>query len=186
METKNEIQYFNLLPLQKKSTMAKITLKGNPINTVGELPAIGSQLPSFSLTKTDLSEAKLSDFAGKRIVLNIFPSLDTAVCAASVRKFNALAANMPNTLVLCISRDLPFAHGRFCTTEGLNNVVNLSELRNLDFGDHYGVRIIDGPLAGLHSRAVIVADENGKVIYTEQVPDIVQEPDYDKALNSLA
>ena len=166
--------------------MAKITLKGNPINTVGELPAIGTQLPSFSLTKTDLSDAKLSDFAGKRIVLNIFPSLDTTVCAASVRKFNALAGNISNTLVLCISRDLPFAHGRFCTTEGLNNVVNLSELRNLDFGDHYGVRIIDGPLAGLHSRAVIVADENGKVIYTEQVPDIVQEPDYDKALASLA
>lgn len=164
--------------------MANITLKGNPIHTVGELPSVGSRLPDFTLTKTDLSDVTLSDFKGKRLVLNIFPSLDTAVCATSVRKFNALAEKHENTVVLCISKDLPFAHSRFCATEGLNNVVSLSELRNSNFGKDYGVTILDSPLAGLMSRAVVVA-ENGMVVYREQVPDIVEEPDYATALAVL-
>ncbi len=162
--------------------MAKITLKGNPIQTAGNLPDVGSNAPDFSLTKTDLSDVSLADFAGKRKVLNIFPSLDTPVCATSVRTFNAQAQKAANTVVLCISLDLPFAHNRFCTTEGLENVVSLSELRERKFGEDYGLRIIDGPLKGLFSRAVIVLDENNKVLYTEQVPEITQEPDYEKAL----
>lgn len=164
--------------------MANITLKGNPIHTVGELPAVGSRLPDFTLTKTDLSDVTLSDFKGKRLVLNIFPSLDTAVCATSVRTFNSLAGKHENTVVLCISKDLPFAHSRFCAAEGINNVVSLSELRNSNFGKDYGVTIMDGPLAGLMSRAVVVA-EDGVVIYREQVPDIVEEPDYATALAVL-
>ncbi len=166
--------------------MATITLKGNPIHTVGELPAVGSKAPDFSLTKTDLSDASLKDYAGKRVVLNIFPSLDTDVCATSVRKFNAEAEKMDNTVVLCASLDLPFAHSRFCSTEGLENVISLSELHDRSFGETYGVRIADGPLAGLFSRAVVVIDENGTVIHTEQVPEIVQEPDYEAALSKLA
>lgn len=165
--------------------MATIALAGNPIHTFGTLPGKGENAPSFLLTKTDLSDVSLSDFAGKKIVLNIFPSLDTAVCATSVRKFNAEAEKLPGTVVLCVSRDLPFAHGRFCAAEGLANVVSASELRNHDFGKAYGVVITDGPLAGLLSRAVVVIDENGKVIHTEQVPDIVQEPDYASALAAL-
>jgi thiol peroxidase len=165
--------------------MATIALHGNPIHTVGALPRVGSDAPDFSLTKTDLSDITLSSFLGKKIVINIFPSLDTSVCATSVRKFNAEAQKQTNTVVLCVSKDLPFAHARFCTTEGLNNVVSLSELRNTGFGNDYGVLITDGPLAGLFSRAVVVVDENGMVIYCEQVPDIVQEPDYDAALASL-
>ncbi len=165
--------------------MAQITLKGNTINTVGELPATGSQAPDFVMTKSDLSDVSLKDFAGKKIVLNIFPSLDTAVCASSVRRFNAESQNIDNTVVLCASLDLPFAHKRFCTTEGLENVVSLSELRDRSFGEKYGVRIQDGPMAGLYSRAVVVLDENHKVIYTEQVPEITQEPDYEKALIAL-
>lgn len=165
--------------------MSKITLKGNSINTIGELPSVGTKAPNFKLTKTDLSDVSLSDFKGKRIVLNIFPSLDTSVCATSVRKFNAEAEKLKNTVVLCISRDLPFAHSRFCSTEGLNNVVSLSELRDNDFGKTYGVKITDGPLAGVFSRALLVLDENGKVIFSEQVPEITQEPDYAGAINSL-
>ncbi len=165
--------------------MATITLKGNPIHTVGELPAVGSQAPDFKLTKTDLSDASLADFNGKRVVLNIFPSLDTDVCATSVRKFNAEAEKLDNTVVLCISMDLPFAHKRFCTTEGLGNVISLSELRERSFGEEYGVRISDGPMAGLFSRAVVIVDENGKVIYTEQVSEIVQEPNYQAAIEAL-
>jgi len=166
--------------------MATITLKGNAINTAGELPAVGSQLPAFTLVKSDLSEVTLADFAGKKVVLNIFPSLDTAVCAASVRRFNKEAGERGDTVVLCISADLPFAQGRFCTTEGLENVVSLSVFRSPEFGADYGLAITDGPLKGLLSRAVIVADASGKVLYTEQVPEIVQEPDYDKALAVLA
>lgn len=166
--------------------MANITLKGNPIHTVGNLPQVGSQAPDFKLTKTDLSDATLADFKGKRIVLNIFPSLDTAVCATSVRKFNAEAEKLDNTVVLCASLDLPFAHNRFCSTEGLDNVVSLSELHDRSFGESYGVRIVDGPMAGLFSRAVVIIDENGKVIYTEQAPEIVEEPNYEAALNALA
>ena len=162
--------------------MAKITLKGNSINTAGNLPSIGSMAPDFNLTKTDLSNVSLKDFSGKKIVLNIFPSLDTSVCAASVRKFNAEAEKLPNVTVLCISKDLPFAHNRFCTTEGLKNVVSLSELRDDSFSKAYGVKITDGPLAGLLSRAVVVVDTDGKIIYYEQVPEITQEPDYEGVL----
>lgn len=165
--------------------MAEITLKGNPIHTVGELPAVGTQAPEFKLKKTDLSEATLADYKGKRVVLNIFPSLDTAVCAMAVRKFNSEAEKLDNTVVLCASLDLPFAHKRFCTTEGLENVVSLTELHDRSFGEDYGVRITDGPMAGLLSRAVVIVDENGKVTYTEQVPEITNEPNYEAAINSL-
>jgi len=165
--------------------MATIALKGNPIHTIGLLPEVGKPAPDFLLTKTDLSDISMSDFKGKKIVLNIFPSLDTSVCATSVRKFNAEAEKHADTAVLCISKDLPFAHARFCAAEGLTNVVPASELRNGNFGKHYGVLIIDGPMAGLFSRAVVIVDETGIVIYTEQVPDIVQEPDYAAALAVL-
>ena len=165
--------------------MAKITLKGNSIQTAGNLPAIGSQAPDFKLTKTDLSDATLKDFAGKKVILNIFPSLDTSVCAASVRKFNSEAEKLPNTVVLCVSRDLPFAHSRFCTTEGLKNVISLSELRDDSFSKAYGVKIVDGPLAGVLSRAVVVLDTTGKIVYAEQVPEITQEPDYAAALKAV-
>ena len=162
--------------------MAQIALKGNPINTCGNLPAVGSAAPAFSLTKTDLSEVSLSDFAGKTVILNIFPSVDTGVCATSVRTFNKDAAGLDNTVVLCVSRDLPFAHARFCGAEGIEGVDSLSELRALGFGEAYGARITDGPLAGLLSRAVVVVGTDGKVKYTEQVPEITQEPDYAAAL----
>jgi thioredoxin-dependent peroxiredoxin len=165
--------------------MATITFKGNAINTAGVLPVKGSPAPAFKLVKTDLSDVTLNDFKGKKLVLNIFPSLDTSVCAASVRKFNAEAEKLPNTVVLCISRDLPFAHSRFCTTEGLKNVISLSEYKDENFSKAYGVKITDGPLAGLMSRAVVVVDESGKVVYSEQVPEIAQEPDYAKALAAL-
>jgi len=164
--------------------MAQITLKGNAINTSGNLPAVGSNAPDFSLTKTDLSDISLKDFAGKKLILNIFPSLDTAVCAASVRKFNAEVSSLTNTEVLCISCDLPFAHNRFCTTEGLDKVTSASEMHTRGFGEDYGVRIIDGGLKGVFSRAIVIVDENGKVVYTEQVPEITQEPDYAAALNA--
>ena len=165
--------------------MAEITLKGNPIHTVGELPAVGSQAPDFVLTGKDLSDVKLSDMKGKKVVLNIFVSLDTDICANSVRRFNAEAQARDNTTVVCASLDLPFAHGRFCTTEGLENVISATELRDRSFGEAYGVRIADGPLAGLLSRAIVVIDEDGKVAYTEQVPEIAQEPNYEAALNAL-
>lgn len=165
--------------------MAQITLEGNSIETVGNLPDTGSQAPSFTLTKTDLSDCSLSDFAGKNVVLNIFPSLDTSVCAASVRRFNAEASSLDNTVVLCISADLPFAHQRFCESEGLERVIPLSVFRSPDFGTAYGVTIADPPLNGLLSRAVVVIDPTGKIIYTEQVPEITQEPDYEKALAVL-
>lgn len=164
--------------------MAQITLKGSPIHTIGELPDKGSSAPDFTLVKQDLSETTLSDYKGKRLVLNIFPSIDTGVCATSVRKFNEKAAELKNTVVLCVSMDLPFAQARFCGAEGIQNVVTASAFRS-SFGDHYGVTIADGPLAGLLSRAVVVIDETGKVIYTEQVPEIAQEPDYDSALAVL-
>lgn len=158
--------------------MATITLKGNPINTVGNLPKVGSKAPDFLLTAADLSDVNLSQYKGKRVVLNIFPSVDTGVCAASVRRFNAEVEKLNNTVVLCISDDLPFALSRFCGAEGLSNVITLSEVRNRDFGNNYGIRITDGPLAGILSRCVVVLDENGQVIYTEQVPEITQEPEY--------
>lgn len=166
--------------------MATVTLKGNAIETCGELPAIGSEMPFFCLVKTDLSEAGPADFEGKRLVLNIFPSLDTAVCAASVRRFNQEAASFDNTVVLCISADLPFAHKRFCEVEGLNNVMPLSVFRSPDFGKDFGLELVTGPLKGLLARAVIVVDNEHKVVYSELVPEIVQEPDYQAALNALA
>lgn len=165
--------------------MAQINLNGNPINTIGDLPAVGTKAPAFNLVKSDLSPVSLDELQGKRVVLNIFPSLDTGVCAASVRQFNQLAADLENTAVVCISKDLPFAHGRFCSTEGLSNVITASDFRDDSFGKNYGLTIEDGPLAGLHSRAVVVLNEDGEVVYTEQVPDIVQEPDYEAALKSL-
>ncbi len=165
--------------------MAQITLKGNPINTIGNLPEVGTKAPEFTLVKDDLSVKSLSDYKGKKVVLNIFPSLDTPTCAASVRRFNAEASKLKNTVVLCISKDLPFAQARFCGAEGLEDVHNLSDFRTGQFGKDYGVEIIDGPLAGLESRAVVVLDEEGNVTYTQQVAEIVDEPDYEAALAAL-
>ena len=165
--------------------MASITLGGNPIHTQGELPKAGTKAPDFILIKTDLSSTSLSDYAGRKLVLNIFPSIDTGVCATSVRTFNQKASSLENTKVLCISRDLPFAQKRFCGAEGLENVENLSDFKTGSFGDAYGLTIVDGPLAGLHSRVVIVLDENGMVTYAEQVPEIAQEPNYELALAAL-
>lgn len=165
--------------------MATITLKGNPINSTGELPAAGSFAPQFKLTAKDLSDKTLTEFFGKKIVLNIFPSIDTAVCAMSVRRFNAEASNLENAVVLCISRDLPFAQSRFCGAEGLDQVVMLSEMKDFNFGKDYGVEIVDGPMASLLARAVVIINEEGKVIYTELVPEIGQEPDYESALKAL-
>ena len=165
--------------------MASITLGGNPIHTSGELPKVGSKLIDFKLVKNDLSIASLSDFAGKKLVLNIFTSIDTGTCATSVRKFNESASKLENTNVLCISRDLPFAQKRFCGAEGLENVVNLSDFQEGSFGKANGLEIVDGPLAGLHSRAIIVVDENGTITHTEQVPEIADEPNYEAALAVL-
>lgn len=166
--------------------MAKITFHENPINTVGNLPEVGAQAPDFNLVKSDLSELKLSDLKGQKVVLNIFPSIDTGVCAASVRKFNKEAGSLNNTTVLCISADLPFAAGRFCGAEGLDNVVTLSTFRDGNsFANQYGVLIEDGPLKGLLARAVVTLNTDGKVVHTELVPEIAQEPDYDSAINSI-
>ena len=165
--------------------MASITLGGNPIHTSGELPKVGSQAPDFKLVKNDLSIATLADFKGSKLVLNIFPSIDTGTCAASVRKFNQTASQLENTKVLCISRDLPFAQKRFCGAEGLENVINLSDFKSGSFGKDYGLEITDGVLADLHSRVVIVVDENGTVTYTQQVPEIADEPNYDAAIAAL-
>jgi thiol peroxidase len=165
--------------------MAQITFKGEPVHTAGSLPEIGTPAPDFKVVKTDLSTMSPGDFKGKRIVLNIFPSLDTPVCASSVRKFNTEAAKLPNSVVLCISKDLPFAQKRFCAAEGLDNVITGSEFRDSSFSSAYGVAIIDSPLEGLFSRAVLVVDEEGKVVYAEQVPEIAQEPDYEKALAAV-
>jgi thiol peroxidase len=173
-----------LLKFDKK-IMAIITFKGTPVNTSGSLPAKGSQAPDFKLVKSDLSNLSLSEMKGKKLILNIFPSLDTSVCATSVRKFNQLAADKTNTVVLCISKDLPFAHGRFCTTEGIKNVVTLSGFRDSSFGKAYGVDTLDGPLAGLYARSVVVVDEKGKVVYNQLVPETTTEPDYDSALAAL-
>lgn len=165
--------------------MTQIKFKGNTVKTIGQLPAVGSTAPEFKLTATDLSTVTLDSFKGKKVILNIFPSLDTSVCATSVRKFNAEASKLSNVSVVCISKDLPFAHSRFCSTEGLDKVVNLSEFKDADFGKSYGVTMADGPLEGLLSRAIVVLDENRKIKYTEQVPEITQEPDYIKALEAV-
>ena len=165
--------------------MASITLGGNPINTSGELPKVGTIAPDFQLVKNDLSITSLNDYVGSRLVLNIFPSIDTGTCATSVRKFNESASSLINTKVLCISRDLPFAQKRFCGAEGLENVENLSDFNTGSFGKNYGLEITDSVLSGLHSRVVIVLDENGIVKYAEQVPEIADEPNYEAALASL-
>jgi len=165
--------------------MATVTLKGNPIHTSGDLPAVGSAAPDFSLTKGDLSDVSLADFAGKKVLLNIVPSLDTPTCATSTRKFNEQASQVPGAAILVVAADLPFAMGRFCTTEGIENVTPLSLMRSRKFAKDYGVLITDGPLAGITARAIVVIDGNGKVAYTEMVPEIAQEPDYDAALAAL-
>ena len=165
--------------------MADITLKGNPINTIGNLPKVGSKASEFSLKTVALATNSLSDFIGKNVVLNIFPSVDTGTCATSVREFNKQAAQLENTVVLCISKDLPFAQARFCGAEGIENVVMLSDFANGSFGKDYGLEITNGPLANLHSRAVIVIDASGTVVYTEQISDIVDEPNYEAALNAI-
>lgn len=162
--------------------MAQVTLKGNPIHTNGDLPKVGTNAPDFTLTGTDLKDVSLASYKGKKKILNIVPSLDTAVCATSTRKFNEAASKLSNTVVLVISADLPFASGRFCTTEGLKDVVPLSLIRGKHFAKDYGVFLEDGPLAGITARAVVVLDENDKVVYNQLVPEIGQEPDYDKAL----
>ena len=165
--------------------MATITLGGNTTHTLGTLPETGSSAPDFNLATKDLHHASLEDYKGKRIVMNIFPSVDTGVCAASVRHFNKDAAELEDTVVLCISRDLPFAQARFCGAEGLENVITLSDFKEGSFGKDYGLEIEDGAFAGLHSRVVIVLDEDHKIIYSEQVSEIGQEPNYETALNAL-
>ena len=173
------------MSLKNHKAMASITLGGNPVKTSGELPKIGSKAPAFELIKTDLSIATLADFQGNKLVLNIFPSVDTGTCAASVRQFNESASRLENTKVLCISRDLPFAQKRFCGAEGLENVINLSDFKSGSFGKDFGLEIMDSVLAGLHSRVVIVLDENGIVQYAEQVAEIANEPNYESALAAL-
>ncbi|MBE1159024.1 thiol peroxidase [Dyella acidiphila] len=166
--------------------MSQVTLKGNPIQVDGQLPSVGAGAPSFSLVAKDLSDKTLASFGGKRKVLNIFPSVDTPTCATSVRKFNEKAGTLDNTLVLCISADLPFAQARFCGAEGLDHVVMLSTMRGHDFLKHYGVAIANGPMNGLAARAVVVLDEHDKVLHTELVGEIAHEPNYDAALQALA
>jgi thiol peroxidase len=165
--------------------MAQVTRRGNPVQIKGELPQVGSTAPAFTLVGGDLADVTLETFAGKRKVLNIFPSVDTPTCATSVRKFNAQANDLTNAVVLCISADLPFAQARFCGAEGLENVKNLSTMRGAEFMETYGVAIADGPMAGLTTRAVVVLDEDNKVLHSELVPEIGQEPDYDAALAVL-
>jgi thioredoxin-dependent peroxiredoxin len=165
--------------------MATVTLGGNPVKTSGELPKVGSKAPEFKLVKNDLSIASLADYAGIKLVLNIFPSVDTGTCATSVRKFNESASTLENTKVLCISRDLPFAQKRFCGAEGIENVENLSDFNTGSFGKDYGLELAESVLAGLHSRVVLVLDESGIIKYAEQVPEIADEPNYDAALASL-
>ncbi len=165
--------------------MSQVLLKGNAISTSGELPKVGSAAPDFRLTKSDLSDISLKDFVGKKILLNIYPSIDTGICATSVRKFNVDAASIPNTVVVGVSRDTPFALGRFCGAEGIDKVVTTSELRDMSFGERYGVRITSSGMAGLLARSVVVIDASGKVAYTEQVPEIVSEPNYQAALDAL-
>jgi thiol peroxidase len=165
--------------------MATVTFKGQEVRTNGELPAVGTKAPDFTLTKNDLTDTALADYAGKRIVMNIFPSLDTSVCAMSVRRFNEAAASLRNTVVLCISEDLPFAQSRFCGVEEIQNAITLSAYRYRAFANNYGVRILYGPLKSVMARAVVVIDQMGRVIYTEQVPEISQEPDYEAALAKL-
>lgn len=165
--------------------MAKITLKGNPVKTIGKLPKVGKKAPKFKLIKNDLTSARLKDFTGKKVLLNITPSLDTGTCAASLRKFNEEAAKLENTVIINVSKDLPFAQSRFCGAEGIDNAITLSAYLTKKFGKKYGVTILTGPLKGLLSRSVVVINEDGKVIYTEQVSETVDEPNYEAALEAL-
>lgn len=165
--------------------MAQISFKGNPVNTSGNLPRVGDIAPEFTLVGSDLAEKSLKDYPDKKIILNIFPSIDTGTCAMSVRKFNEKAAGLSNTVVLCISKDLPFAQKRFCGAEGIENVITLSSFRDQKFASDYGVEQVDGPLKGLHARAVVVISENNEILYTELVDEIIDEPDYDAALTFI-
>jgi len=165
--------------------MAAITLGGNPSNTVADLPATGQTAPDFKLVKTDMSDVSLSDYKGKNVILNIFPSVDTDVCAMSVRQFNKKAASLDNAVVLCISKDLPFAQARFCGAEGIENAIPASNFRNGSFGKDYGVEILDGGFKGLNARAVVIVNPEGEVIYNQLVPEIGDEPDYEKALAAV-
>lgn len=165
--------------------MTKITFKGNPIKTCGKLPQVGKKAPGFKLVKNDLSVATLADFKGSKVLLNITPSLDTGICATSLRKFNEAAASIENAIIINVSRDLPFAQSRFCGSEGIDKAITLSDFKSGKFGKKYGVNMESGPLEGLHSRAVVVLNEKGKVVYTEQVPEITQEPNYEAALAAL-
>ena len=165
--------------------MSKITLGGTPCNTIGNLPEIGSTAKNFSLAKNDLSALNLSDLKGSRVILNIFPSIDTAVCAASVRAFNEKASALENTKVVCVSRDLPFAQKRFCGAEGIENVMTVSDFATGEFGKNYGLEITDGPFQNLHARAIVVLDENGLVKHTELVSEVANEPNYEAAIAAL-
>ncbi len=165
--------------------MALITLNGNPVSTIGELPKKGTKAPDFKLTATDLSKKSISDFRGSTLILNVFPSLDTGTCAASVRAFNKIAVELKNTTVLCISRDLPFAQNRFCGAEGIENVVTLSDFADGNFGKNYGLEITSGALSNLHARAIIVINHEGIVTYSEQVPEIANEPNYKNAIVTI-
>ena len=165
--------------------MAQTKLGDRVVNTNGELPIVGSTAPAFVLVANDLKEVSSASLAGKNVVMNIFPSLDTSTCATSVRTFNKRAADLQNTVVLCISKDLPFAHGRFCSTEGIENVVTLSGFRDENFGKAYGILMVDGPLSGLYARSVVAVDESGNVLYSQLVPEITTEPDYDSALKAI-
>lgn len=166
--------------------MAKITLGGTPTTTNGNLPALGTKCPEFDLITKELNTVRLSDYSGKKLVLNIFPSVDTGVCSASVRTFNQHASSHSDTVILCISRDLPFAQARFCAADGLDDVVVLSDFKTGQFGRDYGVEIESGAFAGLHARAVIVTDSEHNIVYSELVPEIGQAPDFDNALNALS
>ena len=165
--------------------METTAFKGTPVHTCGHLPHTGSQAPRFTLTRGDLTELRSEELKGRRIVLNIFPSLDTAVCATSVRKFNQLAASLDNTTVVAVSKDLPFAQSRFCTTEGIENLIAASAFRSPEFAREYGIEMVNGPLAGLLARAVVIIDETGRIVYTELVPEITREPDYEAAIKKL-
>ncbi|HET8858546.1 thiol peroxidase [Marivirga sp.] len=165
--------------------MAKVTLGGNPSNTVADLPAKGEKAPDFKLVKTDMSEVSLSDYKGKNVILNIFPSVDTKVCAMSVREFNEKAAALDNTVVLCVSKDLPFAQARFCAAQDIENAIPVSNFRNDSFGKDYGVELVDGGFKGLNARAVVVVNPKGKIVYNQLVPEIGNEPDYEKALAAV-
>jgi thioredoxin-dependent peroxiredoxin len=176
---------YTLVNILKEDSMAHITLGGSPVETSGTLPAVGTKAPDFKLTKEDLSDVTLADFAGKKKIVNIVPSLDTSVCALSAKRFDRDVASIPGTVILNVSNDLPFAMSRFCKAEGLTNIVPLSQLRDRKFGADWGVAMVSGKLEGLLSRAVVVLDENNKVLYAEQVSDIKNEPDYAKALAAL-